>query len=83
MSDTEKRSDAEHRRAVREAVENAGRSLLSTVVWTVLAALGALVGLQSLQIAFYGVGTATVGFAAFGVVVTAASAYLLYDLHWA
>ena len=46
-----------------------------------LGVLGVLVGLQSIQLAFYSLGVAALGFALFGIVVTASSAYLLYILH--
>lgn len=81
MSDSEDLTEADVRRVVREELSKAGRSLLSTVVWTVLGVLGVLVGLQSIQLAFYSLGVAALGFALFGVVVTASSAYLLYILH--
>ncbi len=81
MSDSEDLTEADVRRVVREEVSKAGRSLLSTVVWTVLGVLGVLVGLQSIQLAFYSLRVAAVGFVAFGVVVTASSVYLLFVLH--
>ncbi len=81
MSDSEDLTEADVRRVVREEVSKAGRSLLSTVVWTVLGVLGVLVGLQSIPLAFYSLRVAAVGFVAFGVVVTASSVYLLFVLH--
>lgn len=83
MVDSEDLTEADVRRVVREELSKAGRSLLSTVVWTVLAVFGVLVGLQAVQLAFYSLGAAAVGFAVLGVLVTASSAYLLYVLHWA
>ena len=83
MADADQLSERELRRAVRDGVSQAGRSLLSTVVWTVLSVLGVLVGLQLIQIAFFSLGAVvSVGFAAVGALVTASSAYLLYDIHW-
>ncbi|WP_323677242.1 hypothetical protein [Halorubellus sp. PRR65] len=76
-------TESEIRRAVTEGVSKAGLSLLSTIFWTVLAAFTVLVGLQAVQIAFYTTGLAAVAFAAVGVLITAASIYLLYLLHWA
>ena len=76
-------TESEIRRAVTEGVSKAGLSLLSTVFWTLLAAFTVLVGLQAVQIAFYTTGLAAVAFAAVGVLITAASIYLLYLLHWA
>ncbi|WP_327050608.1 hypothetical protein [Halomicrococcus gelatinilyticus] len=70
------------RDAVRDGVLDAGRSLLSTVFWTVLAAFTTLVGLQSMQLALSSSGIAAVGFAGVGLLVTGASVYLLYLLHW-
>ncbi|MCD2199948.1 hypothetical protein LPA44_08570 [Halobacterium sp. KA-4] len=81
MSDSEDLTEADIRDVVREELSKAARSMLSTVVWTVLAVLGVLVGLQSIQVAFYSLGMAALGFALFGVVVTASSVYLLYILH--
>jgi len=84
VTDAEPPTERKLRRVVREEVSRAGRSLLSTAVWTVLAVLGVLVGLQSLQLALFSLGLpATVGFAAVGVVVTGCSLYLLSILHWA
>jgi hypothetical protein len=84
MADADQLSERELRRAVRDGVSQAGRSLLSTVLWTVLSVLGVLVGLQLIQLAFFSLGAAvSAGFAAAGALVTASSAYLLYDLHWA
>jgi hypothetical protein len=71
------------RALVRDELRNAGRSLLGTVCWTILAVVAALVGLQSLQLATFAVSTAaTVGFALVGLVVVGSSLYLLYLL-WA
>ena len=71
------------RALVRDELRNAGRSLLGTVCWTLLAVVAALVGLQSIQLAAFAVSTAaTVGFALVGLVVVGSSLYLLYLL-WA
>jgi hypothetical protein len=71
------------RAVVRDELRNAGRSLLGTVCWTLLAVVAALVGLQSIQLAAFAVSTAaTVGFALVGLVVVGSSLYLLYLL-WA
>ena len=82
MADSDSLTESEVRHAVREEMANAGRSILSTVFWTLLAAFTILVGLQAMQMAFYMSGLATVGFAAIGALVTGASVYLLYSLHW-
>ena len=83
MSDSENPSEAKIRRAVREEMSRAGRSVISTVFWTILAAFTVLVGLQAVQIAFYTSGLATLAVGAVGILVTGASIYLLYVLHWA
>jgi len=72
------------RAVVRDELRTAGRSLLGTVCWTLLAAFALLVGLQSIQLAAFAVSTvAAVGFALVGLVVVGSSLYLLYLLHWA
>jgi len=72
------------RAVVRDEIRNAGRSLLGTVLWTTLAVLATLVGLQSIQLAAFAASTtAAIGFALIGLVVVASSLYLLYVLHWA
>lgn len=83
MGDSDNLPEAEIRRAVREEMSRAGRSVLSTVFWTILAAFTVLVGLQAVQMAFYTTGLAVVAFIAVGILVTGASIYLLYLLHWA
>ena len=83
MSDSENPSEAKIRRAVREDTSRVRRSVTSTVFWTILAAFTVLVGLQAVQIAFYTSGLATLAFGAVGILVTGASIYLLYVLHWA
>ncbi|WP_135830782.1 hypothetical protein [Halorussus halobius] len=83
MGDSDNLSEAEIRRAVREEMSRAGRSVLSTVFWTILAAFTVLVGLQAVQMAFYTAGLAAVAFTGVGILVTGASIYLLYLLHWA
>lgn len=75
-------TESEIRRAVREEISKAGRSVLSTVFWTILAVFSLLVGLQAVQLAFYTSGPAALAFVAVGILVTAASIYLLYLLHW-
>jgi len=81
--DADQPTERELRGVVREEIRRAARSLLSTIVWTVLAILGVLVGLQAVQLAFFSVGlAATLAFAAGGAVVTACSVYLLYVLHF-
>jgi len=82
MVKSDELTETQIRDAVRDGVLDAGRSLLSTVFWTVLAAFTTLVGLQSIQIALSSSGIAAVGFAGVGLLVTGASVYLLYLLHW-
>ncbi|WP_338742425.1 hypothetical protein [Haloplanus salilacus] len=70
------------RSIVREEIAETTRTLLGTVVWTVLSICAVLVGLQLIQVALYAVPiTAAVGFALAGTVVTGASLYLLYLLY--
>ncbi|WP_423745203.1 hypothetical protein V5735_04090 (plasmid) [Haladaptatus sp. SPP-AMP-3] len=82
MENSDNLTEAEIQRAVKEGASEAGRSVLSTIFWTILAVFATLVGLQAVQIAFYTTGLAAIGFAGIGVVVTGASVYLLYLLHW-
>jgi hypothetical protein len=82
MDESDNLTESEIRRAVREEISRAGRSVLSTVFWTILAAFTVLVGLQAVQIAFYTSGLSALVFAGVGILVTGASVYLLYLLHW-
>jgi predicted anti-sigma-YlaC factor YlaD len=69
------------RAIVRDELRTAGRSLLGTVCWTLLAVVAALVGLQLIQLAAFTVSTvATVGFALVGLVVLGSSLSLRYLL---
>jgi len=83
MGESDNLTESEIRRAVREEMSRAGRSVLSTIFWTILAAFTVLVGLQAVQIAFYTNGLAALASATIGILVTGASIYLLYLLHWA
>ena len=83
MGDSDNLTEAEIRRAVREEMSRAGLSVISTVFWTILAVFTVLVGLQAVQMAFYTTGLAAVAFITAGILVTGASIYLLYLLHWA
>ncbi|MDL0123912.1 hypothetical protein [Halobacterium salinarum] len=83
MGTSDDLTEAGVRRAVRQGVADARLSLVSTVFWTILAAFTVLVGLQAVQLAFHTTGLAAVAFAAVGILVTGASGYLLYLLHWA
>jgi len=82
MGNSDNLTEAEIRRAVREEMSRVGRSVLSTVFWTILAAFTVLVGLQAVQMGFYTTGLAAVALIAVGILVTSASIYLLYILHW-
>jgi len=81
MSNTDDLTEGQIRAAVRKGTVDAGRSLLSLVVWTVLAAFSVLVGLQLLQFALATSGVAAAGFAGLGTVVVGCSVALLSDLH--
>ncbi len=82
MGDSDGLTDSEVRRVVREELSSVGRSLLSTVFWTVLAVFAALVGLQTIQVSLYAIGLVSVVLAATGSLVVGSSVYLLYLLHW-
>jgi len=82
MGNSDNLTEAEIRRAVREEMSRVGRSVLSTVFWTILAAFTVLVGLQAVQMGFYTTGLAAVALIAVGILVTSASIYLVYILHW-
>lgn len=83
MPPSEEPSEQRIRAIVREEVVRTGRTLVGTVVWTLLSVIAALVGLQSFQFALSTESVAgTAGFALAGVVVTGASLRLLYSLHW-
>ncbi|ERG91728.1 MAG: hypothetical protein J07HQW1_01762 [Haloquadratum walsbyi J07HQW1] len=82
MAESDALRQSEVRRVVREEVFRAVWSILSTIFWTIVAAFTILVGLQVVQIAFYTSGLTALALAAVGVLVTGASIYLLYDLHW-
>jgi len=83
MENSDGLSESELQRAVNEGTSNAVKSILSTVLWTVLALFSILVGLQSIQVGFSTTGFAVVAFVAIGILIVAASCYLLYLLHWA
>lgn len=83
MGNSDNLTESKIRRAVREEMSRSGRSVLSTVFWTILAVFAVLVGLQAVQVAFYTIGLAAVAFASTGILVMGASIYLLYLLHWA
>jgi hypothetical protein len=83
MESSDSLTESDVRRVVRDEVSTAGWSVLSTVFWSLLAAFTVLVGLQAVQIAFYTTGLAAVAFASVGILITGASIYLLYLLHWA
>ncbi len=82
MAESDPLRQSEVRRVVREEVFRAVWSILSTIFWTIVAAFTILVGLQVVQIAFYTSSLTALALAAVGVLVTGASIYLLYDLHW-
>ncbi|MCU4971940.1 hypothetical protein OB955_04205 [Halobacteria archaeon AArc-m2/3/4] len=82
MSDSDKLTEAEIQGIVRQEISRVGRSVLSIVVWTLLAGFTILIGLQAIQIAFYLDGVAAVAVAIVGILVVGASISLLYYLHW-
>lgn len=67
------------RSIVREELARTTRTLLGTVIWTLVSIFTILVGLQLFQIALYSVSiTITVGLLIGGILITGASLYLLY-----
>lgn len=84
MGESEGLTESEIQQAVREGVFRGGWSILSAVFWTILAVFTVLVGLQAVQIAVLPTttGFAAIAFAAVGLLITGASIYLLYLLHW-
>jgi hypothetical protein len=82
MESTDELADTHIRTAVREAQFEAGRSLLSTILWTLIAIFSVFVGLQLVQLGGFTDGLASAGVILGGVVVTGCSLYLLYLLHW-
>lgn len=82
MESTDELTESRIRSAVRDAQIEAGRSLLSTILWTLVALFAVLVGLQLLQMAAATAGVTAMGFVIGGLVVTGCSLYLLYLLHW-
>ena len=82
MENSDGLSEPELQRAVKEGTSSAIKSVISTVFWTVLALFSILVGLQTIQVGLSTTGFAVVAFVAIGVLIVAASGYLLYLLHW-
>jgi uncharacterized membrane protein len=83
MSPSSDLTEEKVRSIVREEVAGTARTLLGTVVWTLLSVVAVLVGLQLVQLALYTTSaTVAVGFGLAGTVVLGASLYLLYLLHW-
>ena len=71
------------RAIVRDEILRTSRSLIGTLIWTVLSVFTVLLGLQLVQIALSTSSMlATVGISLVGTLVVAASLYLLYLLHW-
>lgn len=83
MAPSDGLSEEQVRAIVREEIIGTSRTLLGTVFWTVLSLFAVLVGLQLFQLALYTPSIlAIVGFILAGTLVTGASLYLLYLLHW-
>lgn len=82
MEGTDDLTEPQIRSAVRDAIVDSGRSLLSTVVWTILGIFSILVGIQLIQFVSVTSGVVAVGFVGIGILVTGSSLYLLYLLHW-
>lgn len=81
MNRTDSDGEQNIRKLVREEVSQMGRSVLSTIVWTVLSIVAVLTGLQSIQLVGYTNGIVAAGFVSIGVIITTASLYLLYLLY--
>ncbi|ERG94095.1 hypothetical protein [Haloquadratum walsbyi] len=82
MSKSDDLTESDIRHAVRDEMQRAGLSIISTVFWTVIAAFSFLVGIQTVQLAFYTGDLVSLVLIIVGVIITGASGYLLYLLHW-
>lgn len=82
MDDQEGLTETELRATVDDAIARASRSLVSTIIWTLLALFALLVGAQSIQFGLAGSGIGAAGLIALGGFVSLCSLYLLYSLHW-
>jgi hypothetical protein len=83
MAPSDSPSEDRIRAIVRDELLGAGRSVIGTVCWSILSLFAILVGLQLIQLVLYtSSGLAAIGFLAGGVLIIAASLYLLYVLHW-
>lgn len=80
---SDERSEEQIRTIVREELLGTSRTVLGLICWTLLSVVAVLVGLQLLQMALYTVtipGMIVLGLG--GALITGASLYLLYSLHW-
>jgi hypothetical protein len=76
-------SEENVRAIVRKELIGTSRTLLGTVFWTILSLFAVLVGLQLFQLALFTSSILAIGgFILAGTLVTGASLYLLYLLHW-
>lgn len=75
-------SDEDSQGQIRRAVRKELRSLVGDAIWTIVAALAVLLGLQFLQLAFLSSGFAVAGFIGAGALVIGSSLYLLYLIYW-
>jgi hypothetical protein len=82
MDDQKELTETELRATVDDAIARASRSLVSTIIWTVLAIFAFLVGAQSIQFGVAGSGLGAAGLIGLGGFVSLCSLYLLYSLHW-
>jgi hypothetical protein len=83
MGPSERLDEKRVRAIVRDEILRTSRSLIGTLIWTVLSVFTVLLGLQLFQIALATSSMlATVGIGLVGMLVVAASLYLLSLLHW-
>lgn len=83
MEPSDKLTEQTVRAIVRDEVISSSRTLIGTILWTILSVFTVLVGLQLFQLAFSTSSVlALVGFVLAGGLVLGASLYLLYLLHW-
>ncbi|SIR98674.1 hypothetical protein SAMN05421858_4999 [Haladaptatus litoreus] len=84
MTPSDGLSEEKIRAIVRDELIGTSRTLIGTILWTILSIFAVLVGLQLFQLALYTSSIlAMAGCLLAGTLVTGASLYLLYLLHWA
>jgi hypothetical protein len=83
MQPSDRLSEENIREIVRDEIIDTSRTLVGTILWTILSAFAVLVGLQLFQLALSTSSVILVtGGVLAGTLVLASSLYLLYLLHW-